>query len=64
MTTDQILNFTTREGILSQVVDSFLEFELTVSGEEVMKERSLKPGPELGKAIQEIETTNFKNLLM
>ena len=64
VTTDQILNFTTREGILSQVVDSFLEFELTVSGEEVMKERSLKPGPELGKAIQEIETTNFKNLLM
>jgi len=59
VTTDQILNFTTRESVPSQLVDSFLAFELSVTGEDVMRERGLKPGPELGKAIMEIETANF-----
>lgn len=63
VTTDQILNFSTREGILSQLIDAFLEFELTVTGENVMKERGICPGPELGKAILEIETSNFNKLL-
>lgn len=63
VTTDQILNFTTREGVMSQLVDALLGFELTVTGEDVMKEKGLKPGPELGKAILEIETNNFNKLL-
>ena len=63
VTTDQILNFSTREGILSQLIDAFLEFELSVTGEDVMKEKGLKPGPELGKAIVDIETTKFKKIL-
>lgn len=63
VTTDQILNFSTREGILSQLIDAFLEFELSVTGEDVMKEKGLKPGPELGKAILDIETTKFKKIL-
>jgi tRNA nucleotidyltransferase/poly(A) polymerase len=62
--TDQILNFTTREGVPSQLVDSFLVFELSVTGEDVMRERGLKPGPELGKTILEIETANFYKLLV
>ena len=61
--TDQILNFSIREDISSQLINPFLEFELSVSGEDVMKERGLKPGPELGKAILEIEIDNFKKLL-
>ena len=64
VTTDQILNFTTREGVLSQLVDSFLVFELSVTGDEVMKERGIGPGPELGKAILEIETANFNKIIV
>jgi tRNA nucleotidyltransferase/poly(A) polymerase len=64
VTTDQILNFTTREGVPSQLVDFFLVFELSVTGEDVMRERGLKPGPELGKAILEIETENFKKIIV
>jgi tRNA nucleotidyltransferase/poly(A) polymerase len=64
VTTDQILNFTTREGIPSQLVDALLEFELTVKGDDVMRDRGLKPGPELGLAILEIETNNFQKLLV
>lgn len=63
VTTDQILNFSTREGILSQLIDAFLEFELSVTGEDVMREKGLKPGPELGKAIVDIETNKFKKIL-
>lgn len=64
VTTDQILNFTTREGIPSQLVDALLQFELTVKGDDVMRDMGLKPGPELGKAILEIETNNFQKLLV
>lgn len=64
VTTDQILNFTTRERIPSQLVDALLEFELTVKGDDVMRDRGLKPGPELGLAILEIETNNFQKLLV
>jgi tRNA nucleotidyltransferase (CCA-adding enzyme) len=63
VSSDQILNFTTREGVMSQLVDALLVFELTVTGEDVMSERGLKPGPELGKAILDIETANFNKLL-
>jgi tRNA nucleotidyltransferase/poly(A) polymerase len=63
VSTDQILNFSTREGILSPLIDAFLEFELSVTGEYVIKERGISPGPELGKEIQEMETENFKKLL-
>ena len=61
--TDQIINFSTREGISSQLINSFLAFELSVNGEDVMRERGISPGPELGKAILEIETINFKKIL-
>ena len=47
----------------SQLLDAFEEFRLTVSGPEVMDKMGLKPGPELGKAIQKIETDNFKKIL-
>jgi tRNA nucleotidyltransferase/poly(A) polymerase len=63
ISTDQILNFSTREGIPSQLIDSFLVFELSVTGEDVMRKKGLKPGPELGKTIMEIETANFFKLL-
>ena len=63
VTSDQIKNFGVNEGISSQLLDAFEEFELTVTGPEVMEKTGLKPGPELGKAIQKMETDNFSKLL-
>jgi len=60
---EQIKTFAKREGIDSKLIDSFINFDLTVSGPEVMDKMNLKPGPELGKAIHKIETDNFKKLL-
>lgn len=63
ISSDQLRNFGSREGILSQLLDAFEEFELTVNGDEVMKEFNLKPSKELGDKIRELETNNFKKLL-
>jgi len=60
---DQIRDFCGKENVSSQLLDAFEEFRLTVSGPEVMDKMGLKPGPELGKAIQKIETDNFNKLL-
>jgi hypothetical protein len=60
---EQVRIFCGDEGVSSQLLDAFEEFRLTVSGPEVMDKMGLKPSPELGKAIQKIETDNFKKLL-
>ncbi|CAK0762520.1 CCA tRNA nucleotidyltransferase [Gammaproteobacteria bacterium] len=63
VTDDQIRNFGVNEGISSQLLDAFEEFRLTVTGPEAMERFNIKPGPELGKAIEQLERDNFKNLL-
>ena len=63
VTSDQIRNFGSNEGISSQLLDAFENFNLTVSGAEVMEKTGLKAGPELGKAIQKMEIINFEKLL-
>jgi tRNA nucleotidyltransferase/poly(A) polymerase len=63
VTSDQLRNFGSREGISSKLLDAFEKFELTVDGDEVMKEFKLKPSKELGDKIRELETNNFKKLL-
>ena len=63
VTNDQIRNFGANEGISSQVLDAFEDFRLTVTGPEAMEKFSIGPGPELGKAIQKMETNNFKKIL-
>ena len=63
VSSDQLRNFGSRECIQSQLLDAFEEFELTVNGDEVMKEFNLKPSKELGDKIKELETINFKKLL-
>jgi tRNA nucleotidyltransferase/poly(A) polymerase len=60
---DQIRNFGTNEGISSQLLDAFENFRLTVTGPEAMSKFNIKPGPELGKAIEKMETDNFQKLL-
>ena len=51
-------------GHYARLLDALLEFELTVKGDDVMRDRGLKPGPELGLVILEIETDNFQKLLV
>jgi tRNA nucleotidyltransferase/poly(A) polymerase len=60
---DKVRNFGTNEGISSQLLDAFEQYRLSVSGPEAMERFNLKPGPELGKAIQKMETANFEKLL-
>lgn len=60
---DQIRNFGANEGLPSQLLDAFEQFRLSVSGPEAMEKFDLKPGPDLGKAIQKMETANFKKIL-
>jgi tRNA nucleotidyltransferase/poly(A) polymerase len=60
---DQIRNFCGKQGVPSQLLDAFEEFRLTVSGPEIMDKTGLKPGKELGQAIHQAETENFKKLL-
>jgi hypothetical protein len=45
------------------LLDAFEEFRLTVTGPEAMEKFNIGPGPELGKAIQKMETDKFKKLL-
>lgn len=63
VTQDQIRDFCGKQRVPSQLLDAFEAFRLTVSGQEVMDNLGLKPGKELGQAIQQIETDNFKKLL-
>ena len=63
VTSNQIRTFCGDEGVSSQLLDAFEEFRLTVSGQEVMDTLGIKPGPEVGKEVQKIETDNFKKLL-
>lgn len=64
VTPEQIKNFCKREGVPNDLLNAFLKFNLTVSGPEAMGKFNLKPGPELGKAIQSMELDNFKKLLV
>lgn len=59
----QIIEFGANEGISSQLLDAFEQYRLSVSGPEAMERFNLKPGPELGKAIEKMETANFEKLL-
>lgn len=60
---EQIKKFALKNGVNSNLIDAFQKFRLSVSGPEAMEITGLKPGPELGSAIQKIETDNFKKLL-
>jgi len=58
----QITEFARLMGIDGVFIDLFLEFELSVTGAQVM-ELGIPAGPELGKAIGEMELLNFHRLL-
>jgi tRNA nucleotidyltransferase/poly(A) polymerase len=60
---EQIIKFAQINGLDKKLVDAFINFELTVSGDELMKKLNLKPSKELGNAINQAEYENFLKFL-
>lgn len=60
---DQIREFARLVGIDGVFIDLFLEFELTISGGQVMELTGIKAGPELGKLINDMELVKFNDLM-
>jgi tRNA nucleotidyltransferase/poly(A) polymerase len=62
LTDDQLKKFGAQQGVNPKLLDAFIKFRLTVNGEDLMKQLNLKPGKELGDAINKAEYDNFKRL--
>ena len=61
---DQLISFNQENTILpNAVMNAFLGFEFSVTGDQVQQELGVKPGPEMGQAIEKLEIENFKKLL-
>jgi tRNA nucleotidyltransferase/poly(A) polymerase len=60
---EQIKQFAKMNGLNTRLIDAFLKFELSVSGDEIMKKYNLKQSKELGDRINQAETENFLKLL-
>lgn len=60
---EQIREFARLVGINGVFIDIFLEFELSVSGTQVMELTGAPAGPELGKLINEMELARFHKLI-
>jgi tRNA nucleotidyltransferase/poly(A) polymerase len=64
LTDQQILWFTTLLGNFEfEFMTKFLEFELSITGDFVMKKFGIEAGPELGIKIAELEKENFLKLV-
>lgn len=59
---DEIRRFAELNGLDKKIVDAFLNFNLTVSGQDMI-DKGIPKGPEMGKAIRQAEIINFKKLL-
>ena len=46
-----------------RMIKPFIDFKLSVSGKQAQEELGVKPGPEMGKAIEKMEINKFKDLL-
>lgn len=58
---EQIINFGTRIGLSSQLLNAFVNFKFTVKSQDLMAAGF--SGKELGEEKDRLETENFKNLL-
>lgn len=63
VTDEEIRKFGLQEGINPMLLNAFIDFKLTVSGDELMQKLNLKPGKDLGDAIAKAELANFQKLL-
>jgi len=51
-------------GYNKEILKHIIEFEFSVTGENVMEKFNIKPGPKLGNKIKELEIDNLKNILL
>jgi len=58
---EQIKKFAKLNGLDSNLIDAFLKFQFSITGDQVMKMRF--KGQEIGKEMERIEIERFKNLL-
>lgn len=58
---DQIRAFASYIGLDPHLIDAFVEFKLSVTGEDLAGK--VKPGPEMGAMIKAMETKKFEDLL-
>lgn len=59
----QIIAFARRNDMNLRLLNTFLNYQLTVTGEEVMREYNLPQGKALGDMINKLETNLFKEML-
>ena len=59
LTPKQIVKFSKLINLDEKFVNAFIDFELTVTGGEVLEKYNLKPGPELGNVIKTLEKDKF-----
>ena len=58
LSNEQIKNFSTLMGLDANLINKLLEFQLSVNGQEVMKQFNVK-GEDVGKMINKLEVDNF-----
>lgn len=58
----QLRRFAKQNQLDSILIDAFLHFQLSVTGD-MMIDRGMKPGLEMGKAIEELEAKKFEQLM-
>lgn len=62
LTNHEIIRFAELTDMDIELVDKFLDFNLTVTGKDIEK-LGIKPGPEMGRKIKELELENFLKTL-
>jgi len=60
---EQIRKFGRLINFDSKMLDAFIDFRLSVTGADAKRELGVEAGPEMGKAIKQLETDRFKALL-
>ena len=60
---EQILKFGVLAKLPIRLIKPFIGFNLSVNGKQAQEELGVKPGPEMGKAIEKMEVNKFKVLL-
>jgi len=62
LTYDEIIFFATKMGLDINLVKGLLNFKLTVTGADLIKQ-GIKPGPEMGVVMKKQESDNFKKFI-
>ena len=62
LTQEQILKFAEHNDLDLNLIKRFLKYNTGVTGKEVMDKYQIKPGPEMGKYIKQMELDRFKEI--